>query len=100
MENVNRHEGRDPALLAVARKRVSFKYHLITYLLVNSLFWLLWFSSPNRNIEHDRLPWPLYPMLGWGIGVCFQYAGAYLQVGSNLVEREYNKLIKQQSDHL
>ena len=41
-------------------------------------------------------PWPVWPMFGWGIGVLFNYFGAYKST-DHLAEREYQKLkLKQQ----
>ena len=34
-----------------------------TYLVVMALLWLIWL------VTGAELPWPIWPMLGWGIGV-------------------------------
>jgi hypothetical protein len=36
-------------------------------------------------------------MLGWGIGVAFHYIGAYVTHHQTSVDREYNKLMQQQT---
>ena len=94
MDNANINEARDPHLLHIARKRASFKYHLISYIMVNGFLWGLWFFASRAKVENN-FPWPLYPMLGWGVGLCFHFAGAYIHPGTSLVEKEYEKLIKQ-----
>ena len=94
MENANINEARDPQLLHIARKRASFKYHLISYTIVNGFFWGLWIFTSPGNLENN-FPWPLYPMLGWGVGLCFHLAGAYIHPRTTLVDKEYQKLIKQ-----
>ena len=39
------------------------------------------------------LPWPIFPMLGWGIGLAIQYMKAYHIFGeSSLEQKEYEKL--------
>ena len=84
-------EGKDPQLWYLARRRASFRSHFAVYLILSVFFWLLWYftGGPRYN---DGLPWPVWPMLGWGIGVAFHYIGAYVSPRSHTVEREYEKL--------
>jgi len=37
-------------------------------------------------------PWPAWCTLGWGIGLFFNFSGAYLSNNPYAVEKEYNKL--------
>ena len=85
---------KDPHLWYIAQKRVSFKYHLASYIVVNIFFWILWYFS-GTNETQEGWPWPVWPMLGWGIGLFFHYLGAYVFPKENSVEREYEKLKKQ-----
>lgn len=97
-------EGKDPVLWEIAEKRASFKKHALTYVVMSSLFWAVWFLSSNhheRNLDifsWNHLPWPVWPMIGWGIGLAFHYTGAYLFPRSNSVESEYEKLKNQQKN--
>ena len=97
-------EGKDPGLWEIAQKRASFKTHAVTYLIMNAFFWAVWFLSSNRNerdldiVGLDHLPWPVWPMIGWGIGLAFHYAGAYIFPRSNSIESEYEKLKNQQKN--
>jgi lipopolysaccharide export LptBFGC system permease protein LptF len=84
---------KDPQLWYIAQRRASFKYHLATYIIVNIFFWVLWYFSGSYSPE--GWPWPVWPMLGWGIGLFFHYLGAYVFPKENSVEREYEKLKKQ-----
>ena len=55
---------------------------------------LCYFSS-FRYVEvewRSIYPWPIWTILGWGIGIAFHFAGAYIFQKSNTVEREYQKL--------
>ena len=88
-------DGKDPHLWHLAQRRASFKGHLVTYIILNIFFWALWYFTHNHG-EADGLPWPVWPMLGWGIGVAFHYASAYLSTRDNTVEREYEKLVHNQ----
>lgn len=79
---------KDPGLWKIAKKRASFQKHLITYLIVNGFLWALWWVGRDDN-EHV---WPIWPALGWGIGLAFNYFDAYHGDTSSLAEREYEKL--------
>ena len=95
-------EGKDPALWEIAQKRAGFKKHLITYLIVNAFLWALWYFTCGHHyvdlgdLKYGRwdrnFPWPIWTTLGWGIGLAFHFAGAYVFPKTNAVEREYEKL--------
>jgi 2TM domain len=90
-------EGKDPVLWEIAQKRASFRGHLVSYLIVISFLWAIWFwSGNNYGNGYNHYPWPIWPMLGWGIGLAFHYAGAYVFPKVNLVEKEYQKLKNKQ----
>lgn len=78
-----------------AKKRASFKVHLSTYLVVNAGLWLLWAVTSFPHFGDDYLPWPLFPMVGWGIGLSMHFIGAYGNLDEKgLAEREYEKLMR------
>ena len=91
-------EGKDPVLWEIAQKRASFKTHAVTYVIVNAFLWGIWFFSGNhQNVDLEDIgwghfPWPIWSTLGWGIGLAFHFAGAYIFPEANSVEREYEKL--------
>ena len=83
-------EDKDQALWRIATKRASFRKHIYTYLIINGFFWAIWlFSDSNRS---EGWPWPVWPMLGWGIGMAFSYFDAYHGDKSTLAQQEYDKL--------
>lgn len=86
-------EGKDPVLWEIAQRRASFKSHLLTYLIVNAFLWGLWYFG-SGGFSANGLPWPAWPTLGWGIGLAFHFAGAYVFPKVNSVESEYEKLTK------
>ena len=90
-ETRNIMESTDQQLWAIARSRAKFKRSLGSYSIVIPFLWVIWFlTSQDKDI--NRIPWPIWPMLGWGIGLAIQYLKAYVfQVGS-LEQREYDKL--------
>ncbi|MCP3425993.1 2TM domain-containing protein [Rothia sp. AR01] len=54
---------RERAMKRLREKR-EFLLHLVIYLAVNVLLVVLWASS-----EDPGFFWPIFPILGWGIGV-------------------------------
>lgn len=87
------NQTRDPHLLELARRRVGFKTHAMTYIIVNAFLVGIWFVS-----DRDAYFWPIWPMMGWGIGVVFNYLAVYHSDTIFSVEKEYNKL-KNKSTH-
>ncbi|WP_317896551.1 2TM domain-containing protein [Aurantibacillus circumpalustris] len=81
---------KDRDLWKIAKKRVGFKRHLTTYIIINTMLWLFWLFNEDKS----DFPWPLWPMLGWGVGLAFNYREAYISPNNNSIEKEYEKLKK------
>lgn len=101
MEPTQTPPERDAYLWKLAKARVGFRMHLRSYLIVNAGLWLIWafttFASNSSGHMHWIFPWPIFPMLGWGIGLASHYFHVYR--GGNersMIEEEYQKLIAQQ----
>ena len=88
--------GKDPEMWQLAQRRASFKSHFIIYLVMSVFFWLIWYFTGGRTYN-GSLPWPVWPMLGWGIGVAFHYMGAYVTPRSNATQNEYDKLMNERN---
>jgi hypothetical protein len=88
---------KDPELWEVAKKRAGFKSHLLTYIVMVIVFWLIWWFTGARITGDLGLPWPVWPTAGWGIGVFFHYLGAYV-FRQNQVQREYEKLVNERKE--
>ena len=89
---------RDPVLWEIARMRASFKSHLFSYVVVNAALWAIWFTTKGYrwdNVDQFHTPWPVWPMIGWGIGLAFHFLRAYVYPYTNSVEHEYQKLQKE-----
>ena len=93
MSNCYEHtpQGKDPHIWEIARRRASFRYHLISYILIIGAMWLFWYFTAD---SYNSYVWPVWPTLGWGIGLTFHFLGAFVFPRSNSVEREYEKLIR------
>jgi len=96
MQYTNTPPDKDPQLWHLAQRRASFKYHLATYLVVNAFFWIIWYFT-RQKMDQYGWPWPVWPMAGCGIGLLFHYLGAYVYPKDNSVEREYEKLKREQN---
>ena len=84
-------EQRDEKLWRIARKRVEFRKSLYSYIIVNTFLWFVWWFS-GAGFGFFGAPWPVWVMLGWGIGLAMQYYEAYHSDKSDMAEREYEKL--------
>lgn len=89
-------ENNDAALWKIAAKRARFKRNLFSYLVVNSFLWAIWWFTKGHHYHWNNVPWPVWVMLGWGVGLAFQYFDAYHGSKDTLIEQEYEKLKKQQ----
>ena len=96
-------EGKDPELWEIAKKRASFKTHALTYVIINLFLWAIWYFNSDGKPEIGEdiwmgrdYPWPIWSMLGWGVGLAFHFSAAYIFPKANSVEREYEKLKNQQ----
>ncbi|MEO9020812.1 MAG: 2TM domain-containing protein [Ginsengibacter sp.] len=93
-------ETKDPELWKIAQKRAGFKYHVLIYFIMNIFFWTLWYiglkDTASSPVAIDTIPWPVWPMLGWGIGVFFNYLAAY-KSGNSMAQKEYDKLKNKQN---
>ena len=88
-------EIKDSKLWKVAQKRAAFKYHVLIYFVMTLFFWTIWYISLRNNNtpvqDRDIIPWPVWPMLGWGIAVFFNYLAAYRNQDT-AIDKEYQKL--------
>ena len=75
-------------LWQLAKRRSGFKYSLLSYLVVNLFLNTVWFLSSGPGSYY----WPIWPMLGWGVGLIFQYFAAYHASNYFSAESEYEKL--------
>lgn len=56
-----------------AKARVGFKINLGVYVSVISFLWIIAFLTGSIWAH----PWPIYPMIGWGMGLMGHYFAAY-----------------------
>lgn len=85
-------EQRDEQLWQKARKRAGFQRSLVFYFVVNVFLWFIWWFTAASKGYYRETPWLIWSVLGWGIGLLFQYLNAYGGAKKDLVEKEYEKL--------
>ncbi len=88
-------EQRDEKLWQIARKRANFQRSLASYFIINGFLWGVWWFTDGRYGQNYGMPWPAWVMIGWGIGLLFQYLNAYGGSRKDLTEKEYEKLKNQ-----
>jgi transcriptional regulator with XRE-family HTH domain len=91
-EKLNIMESTDQQLWLVAKRRAKFKRSLSGYVLVISFLWIVWYLRMPELSRYERFPWPIWPMVGWGLGLAIQYVNAYVFEVDSLEQREYDKL--------
>lgn len=82
-------EQKDKQLWKTAKARVAFKSSLASYLIVNLLLNAIWYFTGGT---HGTYYWPIWPALGWGVGLAFQYFHAYHGDKIFSAESEYDRL--------
>lgn len=80
-----------PRERAVARlkKKRDFRTHLVVYVLVNAFLVLIWAMTTP-----DGVFWPVFPMVGWGIGVVMNAWDVYFadEFSEETIQREIERL--------
>lgn len=90
-------EKKDEQLWLLARKRARFKKNVSFYLIISGFLWAIWWFTAgtfNRNMDW---PWPIWPMLGYGLVIVFQYFEAYDHDKETSTQKEYDKLLRKKT---
>jgi fatty acid desaturase len=78
---------RTRALERIQKKR-EFASHLIAYVLVNAFLVVLW-----ATVAGGGFFWPMFPLIGWGIGLFFHGWDVYQREPSEArIRREMDRL--------
>jgi hypothetical protein len=91
---------KDERLWRMAKKRAAFKRSLYTFLVLTAFLWAIWWINKGRHgydFRTHSVPWPVWPMLGLAIALAFQYFSAYNGSATDMTEKEYEKLRKEQN---
>ena len=85
-------EQRDEKLLQIAKRRADFQDSLISFMVISTICWAIWYFTAGRRGINTGTPWPLWVMLGIGIGLILKFIRAYKTDKDTMTEREYEKL--------
>ena len=85
-------EQRDEKLWQIAKRRADFQDSLIGFMVVSTICWAVWYFTAGRRGINWGTPWPLWVMLGLGIGLVLKFLKAYKTDKNTMAEREYEKL--------
>lgn len=88
-------EQRDEKLWQLARRRADFQDSLIGYVVITGVCWVIWYFTAGRRGFNSYTAWPVWVMLGLGIGLVSKFIKAYKTDKETLAEREYEKLKNQ-----
>ena len=74
------------------KKQRDFRVHLLVYLLVNAFLVVIWAMS--WPVGGAIFFWPIFPIVGWGIGVAVSGYDAYGRdtLTEDRIQREMNRL--------
>jgi hypothetical protein len=81
---------REQAISQLEHKR-EFHRHLTAYVMVNGLLWLVW--GLVYAAGGTWFPWPVFPMMGWGIGLTFHAWQTYRSdFSERTIRREMDRI--------
>jgi hypothetical protein len=80
------------AALQRLEKKREFRIHLSVFVVINALLWLAW--GLVYAYTGFTFPWPVFPLVGWGIGLGFHAYEAYFRrpFSQAQIEREAARL--------
>jgi hypothetical protein len=89
---VDNEELRDQAITRIKEKR-DFKQHLSVFVIVNLVLNVIWALT-----SYGGYYWPIWPLLGWGIGLFFHGYNVYTvkPIGEDEIQREMRNLTQKQ----
>lgn len=72
------------------RKKREFVQHLTVYVVINLAFSLIWLLTTPGGFY-----WPMFPLIGWGVGIVFHAIDVYgpAQPTEQKIEREMRRLV-------
>lgn len=79
--------GRREAAVRRVKARRDFSGHVAAYFIVNAMLVGIWLSSGVGYF------WPIWPMLGWGVGLAFNAWAVYFQkpISEDDIRREMER---------
>ncbi|MFN8114772.1 MAG: hypothetical protein U0W65_01555 [Bacteroidia bacterium] len=88
---------REKQLWELAQKRSKFKRYFYAYLVLTTVFWVIWYFTDHQNPDAG-LPWPMFPTLTLAVVLAYIFLNAYVFSNHNAIEREYERLTKKKDN--
>lgn len=76
----------------IAEARYAFRWHLPAYVFVNAGLVAIWFFLGGG------FPWPIFPIVFWGLGLGAHYVSAYRTPGQDWIARETERVMQQKPE--
>ena len=78
--------------IARLRQQQGYRIHLTAYVLVNALLIGIWLAVGIGGAW--TIPWPIFPLLGWGVGLYFHRRAVFgpPAITEADIEREMDRL--------
>jgi 2TM domain len=86
---------KDEKLWRIAKKRASFKRNAFNFVVIIAFLWFLW-AIGDRQVG-SGIPWPIWPTVGWAVGLTFQFFDAYIGFGLPFSQKENENIKKPQN---
>ena len=87
-------EERDEKLWEIAQRRVTFKVRIFAFIFTSVILWIIWWFTTGRKGDYDSIPWPLWVMIFWDIGIILNTSQL---IKKRAVGMEYKKLKNRKS---
>jgi hypothetical protein len=70
------------------KKRRDFRNHVVTYVIINAFLVVIWYFTDRGYF------WPMWVMIGWGIGLAFNAWDVYgrKEISDTEIQAEMDKL--------
>jgi hypothetical protein len=77
-----------------AEAKLAFYIHLVVYVGVNSLLFLIWLFTGGVEV----FPWFIFPLVFWGIGLIAHYLTAFTHSDyvNRMADEEFRRLKEEQ----
>ncbi|OGT44608.1 MAG: hypothetical protein A3E82_04725 [Gammaproteobacteria bacterium RIFCSPHIGHO2_12_FULL_38_11] len=83
---MNTENKKDHLLWKIAKGRLGFRRNFQSYIVINLFLIAVWYFTGQGHF------WPLWVILGWGLGLVIQYLQVF---HGKSVDEEYKKLKEQ-----
>lgn len=81
----------------IALARYAFRWNLGLYVVINAALVGLWYlTGPFAGT--DVFPWPVFPIVFWGIGVSAHYVAAYRRPEGAWIAHETERILREEEE--